>query len=231
MPAPRVYIYTADVASLYDEDVFARVYGAVNVYRRAKTDSLRFLKDKCLSLGAEYLLMQACRDTGIDYKAQSVTADACGKPCFDGCPLQFNLSHSGERAMCIISDAAVGCDVEKTDGVNTRVADRFFSDDEKRALNACTDADEKTDLFYRLWTLKESFIKCTGLGLRMPLNSFSVSVEGDTTALSLPDGCARYILRELPINDGFKYAWCLRCPDGAYDEPEPVIRSPSITFI
>ena len=32
-------------------------------------------------------------------------------------------------------------------------------------------------MFYRFWTLKESFLKATGLGLRLPLNAFQIHLQ------------------------------------------------------
>ena len=34
------------------------------------------------------------------------------------------------------------------------------------------DEHKRCEEFYRLWTLKESFMKVTGLGMKLPLDSF-----------------------------------------------------------
>ena len=104
-------IYIADVACLRNEKLFAECYGSVNKRRQAKIDRMRFYKDKRLSLGAEVLLQQACRDFGISYKDAFVAENKYGKPYFTNVGLEFNLSHSGERVMCIMSEQSVGCDV------------------------------------------------------------------------------------------------------------------------
>lgn len=212
---PLTRVYTADIAALEEEAAFDAAYHAVSQTRREKTDKLCFRKGKCLSLGVELLLMRACRDAGVDYARERIVTDALSKPVFASCPLQFNLSHSGQRVMCALSAFPVGCDVEKTGPAGPEIANRFFHKDEILALNACETPEARADMFYRLWTLKESFIKCTGQGLRTPLSTFCVSLRPDGPILSQVEDAALYHLREFDRGDGYRYALCVRLPDDA----------------
>ena len=205
-----VCLYTADVTPLENSDLFRNVYWCVSEERRKKTDRLRFAKDKYLSLGVECLLLCACRDFGVDYKRQRIVADAFSKPKFADSPLHFNLSHSGQRVLCAMSALPVGCDVEKRHAVSLNIAKRFFFEDEYRAIEACQTQEEQEALFFKLWTLKESFMKCTGLGFRLPLNAFSVSAEvGEIRVKQFVDD-AHYTLSERSTDDGYQYAWCIK---------------------
>jgi 4'-phosphopantetheinyl transferase len=51
------------------------------------------------------------------------------------------------------------------------VAERFFSPLEVDALRRLPD-HARRDLFFRYWTLKESYIKARGPGLAIPLDAF-----------------------------------------------------------
>jgi 4'-phosphopantetheinyl transferase len=56
------------------------------------------------------------------------------------------------------------------------VAEQFFAPLELTILQDAPAAD-RTKLFFRLWTLKEAYIKAVGTGLAMPLDSFAFAFE------------------------------------------------------
>jgi 4'-phosphopantetheinyl transferase len=56
------------------------------------------------------------------------------------------------------------------------VAKRFFSAREIASLSTLNDWEEWLDGFYRCWTRKEAILKAEGAGLRIPLDSFDVSL-------------------------------------------------------
>ena len=66
----------------------------------------------------------------------------------------------------------IGVDIEKIQLIDLKVAQRFFSEKEYEDLIAKT-SSERIAYFYDLWTLKESLTKTLGIGLTIPLNSFS----------------------------------------------------------
>lgn len=89
-----------------------------------------------------------------------------GKPYFKNYPYYFNLSHSGEYILCVISESEVGVDIQqKKPLTNNRIAERFFAEGEKRQLEECPTQQEQERLFYRLWTEKEAYGKLTGEGI------------------------------------------------------------------
>lgn len=210
MISPRIKVYLTDVTPLYDDKAFMKLYDTVSPRRREKTDLFRFRKDKCLSLGAEYLFMQACEDFGIEYKNASISYGDKSKPYFTDIPVYYNLSHSGSRAMCIMSDLPVGCDVEQVKEADTRIADRFFSPVEYSLISDQPSPYEKNEMFYRLWTLKESYIKCIGTGLSLPLDSFSVVFRENGIDIEQESGDGSFVLFEHDMKDGYRYAWCVR---------------------
>lgn len=92
--------------------------------------------------------------------------------------LRFNVSHADALVVvAVTADAEVGVDVEDTARpAALGVADRFFTPGEAAAMNALP-ADERVRRFWQLWTLKESYMKARGLGLALPLDSFSFDFE------------------------------------------------------
>lgn len=100
-------------------------------------------------------------------------------PALDG--VRFNLSHTqGLIAVAVCRDRDIGVDVEwhgrRTTDVQT-LAGRFFSPIEARAL-AHETPEDRAERFFDYWTLKESYIKARGLGLALPLDAFSFTLEG-----------------------------------------------------
>jgi 4'-phosphopantetheinyl transferase len=93
--------------------------------------------------------------------------------------VEFNMSHSGGRAILAIArGASVGVDVEEVIHVPEwqEIASRVFSAFENAALS--TVPTEARDVaFYCCWTRKEAFLKALGNGLALPLDSFDVSLD------------------------------------------------------
>ncbi|MCC8065877.1 MAG: 4'-phosphopantetheinyl transferase superfamily protein [Clostridiales bacterium] len=81
--------------------------------------------------------------------------------------------------MAVFAETEIGCDIEYKKRPNDKLARRFFCPEEYEWLTRPQSQAEKKDRFYRLWTLKESFLKATGLGLYLPLDSFCFHIEED----------------------------------------------------
>lgn len=104
-----------------------------------------------------------------------------GKPCLIGSDLQFNISHTEDRlALVIALDQPAGIDIEYHSGkLNVlELAQRFFHPDEYQQLCQIS-GDQQLACFYRLWTLKEAFIKATGKGLSFGLENFVVDIHAE----------------------------------------------------
>lgn len=85
-----------------------------------------------------------------------------GKPFLKSGEMFFNISHCAEGAAVVIDTVPVGIDVQEIGGFNEKVAKRFFDENENKKINASPD---KAETFTRIWTLKESAIKCEGKSL------------------------------------------------------------------
>ena len=167
--------YLFDISSLNDES-FDRLLKSAKQYRREKIDKLTLKKSKYLSLAVELLIRKACEDFGINYLEEEIVFNENGKPSFKSSSYFFNTSHSGNYALCVISDVEVGCDIEEIKEYKAKVADRCFTLKEKEYLKVSSNKDE---LFYRFWTLKESFMKCIGKGFAKPMNSFELDTKNE----------------------------------------------------
>jgi len=101
--------------------------------------------------------------------------DKNGKPFLKGVEnFYFNISHSDRYVVCAVSDEPVGVDVEKIRPVKLRLADRFFTEQERRYVYNAENEASQYQRFFEIWTRKEAFVKMDGRGLRIPLDSFDV---------------------------------------------------------
>jgi 4'-phosphopantetheinyl transferase len=142
-------------------------------------------------------------------------AAARGKPHLANAPrdIRFNLSHSGERALLALTlGREVGIDIEQTRVVSDMfsLAERVFSPGERERLRS-TPTDHQHDVFFRLWTRKESFIKALGEGMYFPLAEFDVSIDATGSQLLLscaaaPQEMDRWTTRSLPCEPGYTAA-------------------------
>lgn len=104
-----------------------------------------------------------------------------GKPYlkeYPGC--FFSLSHSGEIAVGLLSDAPVGVDVEKVAPRNFAAVSKRFSAWEREQLAHTADPAQR---FYTFWTARESVLKQRGTGLaelgKVELTASGVLVGGE----------------------------------------------------
>jgi 4'-phosphopantetheinyl transferase len=137
-----------------------------------------------------------------------------GKPALDGSAacagLEFNLSHSGDLALCAVTRArAVGVDVEaiRPDFATSEVARRFFAPAEVAALEALPPG-ERVAGFFACWTRKEAYIKARGTGIALGLDRFEVSLAPGRPAALLatrdePAAALRWRLVALAPGEGY----------------------------
>ena len=148
---------------------------------------------------------------------ENVSFGENGKPFLPGAGVEFNLSHAGDYAVCAVGGAALGCDIERVQTYSMSVARRFFCERETRLLEAAVTPEEQQDLFFRLWTLKESYLKAVGKGLSQPLGSFCVSFASGRPVLS---GCEDvWQFREFSVAEGYRCAVCAAAGAEISDTP------------
>ena len=173
-----IYTYYMDVRCLDNEALFREKLALLSPYRQQKVALLKHEKDKNRSLGAGILLDHALKVYGLSERSIEYEIGNWGKPALKYHPeIHFSLSHSGDYAICSIGDRPVGNDIEYVKQGRLKVADRFFAKEEQDWLYAAADEQEQTKRMFRIWTMKESFMKVTGRGMSLPLMDFAIHVD------------------------------------------------------
>ena len=100
-----------------------------------------------------------------------------GKPFFPGRPsLHFNLSHSGDLALCALDGSPVGVDIQIVKEWRPGLPGRVCSPRELEWLEAQPD---QWPAFTRLWALKEAWAKQSGRGLTSSIRDIRVPLPGE----------------------------------------------------
>lgn len=205
-------IYIADISILKDASVFESFLKKIPEYRQKKAMSFKFDKGKMQSLGVGLLLQLACKEAELDGADEHIAYGENGKPFLaDFSDVQFNLSHSSERVMAVISPFEVGCDVEVIKGDRGRLAERFFKPEESAWIKSFESLPAQSEAFYRLWTLKECYMKVTGRGMSLMPDMFALHVDETGKIALYHDGeRPEYAFREIDLHDGYRYAYCIK---------------------
>lgn len=147
-----------------------------------RADSFAFAAD-CASYTAAHALARTTLGALLGVEPGHVRFERAGafeKPRVAGTDARigFSLSHCRSLVACAVTNGDVGVDVERIDrsGSTSTIAGRFSADEEDR-LRAAPAGGPREELFFRLWTLKESVVKATGEGLRRSLSSFSIDFD------------------------------------------------------
>lgn len=146
---------------------------------------------------AHALLRECLKAHDIAYSEDTpLVRNSMGKPSLAEYPeLHFNLSHANGIAACIVSERECGIDCERVRPYRENVVKRAYSESEKELLS-CTPEAERDLLFFRLWTLKEAYVKAIGTGISYPLNTVEFSFENGSVITNITGYSFRqYLIR------------------------------------
>ena len=214
----KVYLTSTD--SLNDKALFEVLYNLMPKSRQEKIDGYKFDKDKKLSLAVGALLKYALADNGYANEPadMEILEKEDGKPfLLSHTDVEFNLSHSGNMAMCIISSDEVGCDIEQIQSGKLDIAKRYFLREEASQIESRVNEVEKDEAFFRLWTLREAYNKMDGGGLALPFDTVGFDISSEARFIdSLDDG--RYSVFEYRDIPGYACSVCVKNPSARKPE-------------
>ena len=170
-------IYITDVQKLQEKDLFERAFSLVAKARQEKIKSFYFPKDQALSLGAGLLLRYGLTKAGVKYDDLKISYTPYNKPILEYKPnLYFNLSHSGSKVLLGINDKPIGVDVEEIQPIEENLTKLVFTVKEQAYYNILNPVD-RLNYFYKIWTLKEAYLKAIGKGLAVPMEELYLNPE------------------------------------------------------
>ncbi|MFN1834852.1 4'-phosphopantetheinyl transferase family protein [Balneola sp. MJW-20] len=178
-----------------------------------KAQNLRFSEDRNRYLWGRIQLRQLL-GFYLDREPDSIRLSSTpyGKPYLtrkEG--IHFNISHSGDLLIIGLSAGdPIGVDVEKLNrNVDVdSVSRNYYSESEFRTIMDA-DYDDKRNLFFKIWTRKESLIKGIGKGLGISLQSFSVDQEDPKVKWDMPanETGSDWYVSDLDVKSGYRAAF------------------------
>lgn len=171
-------IYAVKISDISEEKL-NELCLLIDSEKKYKVEKFVNKKDKIRTVIGEILIRTIIlKNLESDNKYIRFNKNQYGKPYLKEYPnFNFNISHSGDYVLCAIDDKPIGVDVEEVKYIECEeIAKNFFT---KNEFNYIVEQDLKfqLDRFYEIWTLKESYIKCCGQGLSIPLKSFSIEAD------------------------------------------------------
>jgi 4'-phosphopantetheinyl transferase len=147
--------------------------------------------------------------------------------------LQFNLTHSGDRAVLGVSDGReLGVDLEKIrcDVEALAISRHYFFGSEREAIEKAPPLTQD-DMFFRYWVAKEAVLKAQGIGLGFPLDRFRVDFlpDGRSARIETLDPSqleSAWTVRMLPCETGWLGAVAARGADWDVKAEGPVVTDP-----
>ncbi len=211
-----LYLYSTAFPEPLPTEQFRRLLGLLPTAFQEGIGRYRRWQDAHASLLGKILLHAALLKAGYPAVLDKLQYTAWKKPFFPGGP-EFNISHSGNRVVCILGTTArIGIDIEVVKAFSFDGFEEQFAPAEWAAIQTGT---SPVAAFFHFWTAKESLIKADGRGLGVPLQALDLSKPNPIGL----DG-SWWSVHNLPFFDGYACHMAL-------EDPSPDAQPPAIDLI
>lgn len=198
----KIHVSVVKVNREYIEQHFDELVERLYPERKSRVLAFRRREPAYTSIVAGLLLQTLVEEKlGIAPQVLVLEKNENGKPTVQGHPeFYFNLSHAGDYVVLAHGDIPLGADIEQIRMQSLHVAKRCYTEaeyvyvagadpEENQIRNISGENHEATtgtnltlvdpsmdinNRFFYLWTMKESYLKLTGDGISVPLNSFEI---------------------------------------------------------
>lgn len=155
-------IYLFENPEMISDELLNRSMALLPIERRKKANRYKHSIDKKMCVISYLLLLYGLKENyGIIFP--KISYESNGKPYLTDYPdIFFNISHCRYACVCALSDRIVGIDIQDIRPFSWDIARRVCSKNELKMLE---NADDKSELFTKFWTIKESYLKMTGEGI------------------------------------------------------------------
>jgi 4'-phosphopantetheinyl transferase len=142
----------------------------------------------------ELLRAALLEEYGKRLEDMKIVRNTWGKPMVYGEEaIQFSISHGLDGAAVSLSRSRTGIDMERVRPFCARTAEKVLSPEELHFVHS---SSQKERDFFRLWTLKESYVKALGTGASYPFRAVTFRIGEHGTAIGSSGPRAVFQLHE-----------------------------------
>ena len=185
-----IYLFDTEFLDLEDK----KLYNKLPADRIEKVNRLAKENDKKLSLGAGLLLNFAIKDYCVKKGIPcpefplNIKTNKHEKPTISNNDIQFNLSHSGQYAICVVDEILVGIDIQILRDNKTDISKKVLTERESKLFG--TNIENAVKVF----CIKEAILKKQGVGLSMGLKNIELATEN-------PEGIFESKAKLIPLEE------------------------------
>lgn len=179
-------LYLISSSPLNEENIYQEALHRLPQEEQQRTECFRSRQRQNIHVCSRLLLQEKLKERG--FCLSDCENGQHGKPYIKGSHnIHFNLSHSGERVLLGWSDKEIGVDLELVRKDLPKSLERILTPEEMLYLYS-QHAERQTEAFFRLWTMKEAFVKQKGQRIFDRAKKISMIAQGEY--LAEKDDCA-----------------------------------------
>ena len=181
MPSNKIELFLCNTQQPIPEKLLKKYLNLLPTTEQVRLSHLSGSRWKNQLVSLALLYSELAAKTGEPSDILKIDRNANGKPYLENfSQYQFNMSHSKDFiALAIGKTNPIGLDIEKIDFSRRNlphISERFFPAIENEVLSKYT-GKERTLMFYRIWTLREAWVKANGEPLIPNIKNIEFLVE------------------------------------------------------
>ena len=169
-----IYTYAADLRNLKDPKRYPDLLTGLSENKVTEILGHRNSNDRILTLGTALLFKEILsrHNISIDDSFPEMSKRSSGENIF------FCFSNSKNMVICSFGSKETGCNIEKMDEMPKSLSMQYFSRKERKYLESFNEKDANFE-FYRLLTLKESFLNMSGDPRLKSIKNYEIIIDED----------------------------------------------------
>ncbi len=189
-----------------EDDILGRYRQFFSDYKKPLLDTLPNPSSSLRLIADLFLRYELYIEWELDPARSEIQTDVLGKPFVPGLEQHsFNLSHTTDKIALLLSDKPCGVDIESSERVlaEEKLVRRYFHEQEAGTYFNLP-PERRRSYFFRIWTLKEAYLKAEGSGIRRQLKSIGFRLSStDNSVILDTDSQSPWIFR---IYDDLRYS-------------------------